>query len=94
MVKRSLWKFPFVTPIVFRKKTRLRSHIQFNQRNLLISKGLLNKRIGIHNGRYWAVQNFTKVHLGHKIGEYVFSRRADLDIHIKKPKKGRPKKKK
>ena len=83
-----------MAPIVFRKKTRSRSYIQFNSRNLLISKGLLNKRIGIHNGRYRAVQNFTKVHVGHKIGEYVFTRRADLDIHIKKQKKGRPKKKK
>jgi ribosomal protein S19 len=93
-MKRSLWKFPFLTPLIFRKKTRLRSHIQLNCRNLLISKGLLNKKIGIHNGHHWSTQNFTKVHLGHKLGEYVFTRPCDKEIHIKKiRKKGKGKKK-
>lgn len=70
---RSKWKKYYISINLLNKKT---SNIQTKvyQRNSTIPMCLLNKNVLIHNGRAWFSQPITTEKIGHKFGEYVFTR--------------------
>ncbi len=61
-----------------------RKRILLKARNLLITKNLLKKSINIHNGLFYKSKTLVKANLGHKIGEFSFTRKCSADIHMLK----------
>jgi ribosomal protein S19 len=61
-------------------------------RNILISKALIGRRIGIHNGLWSAVKDMVSALLGYRLGEMSAPRKTGADLHVKKKKKKKKKK--
>jgi len=94
MYKRSSWKLPFINPLNNKNFIKTKKSISLKQRNLLITKSLLKKKINIHNGLWYQSKVFTKTNLGHKLGEFSFTRRCDPELHMLKKLRKKLKKKK
>lgn len=93
-MKRSVWKLPFITHLVYSKNFRSRKGFLVQKRNLLVTKAFLGKRINLYNGLWSQTIVPIKAHLGHRLGEFVHTRRCDIALHIKKKDKKKKIKKK
>ena len=61
-----------------------KKRILLKSRNLLITKNLLKKSINIHNGLFYKSKVLVKSNLGHKLGEFSFTRKCSVDLHMLK----------
>jgi len=88
MSGRSCWKVPFVD--IRLKLIKFSSVLnRYNlKRGVCITLGLLNKKIGIYNGRKFVSFKIGLKHLGLKLGEFSFSKVAVVAKKKMKMKKG------
>ena len=86
-MSRSVWKVPYISNIFFSnlfKKTKV-----FNiwQRSSIIPNSFLNRKLRVHNGIWLLTLNIKSSMVGHKFGEFSFSKRMGKEIHLKKKNK-------
>lgn len=91
-MSRSAWKIPYISNIFFSnlfKKTKV-----FNiwQRNSVIPASFANRKFRIHNGIWLLTLNVKSGMIGHKFGEFAFTKRMGKEIHSKKKTKKKNKK--
>lgn len=83
-MKRSNWKLPFIDPLIYKNCLNKRKRILLKARNLLVTRSLLKKTINIHNGLFYKSKTLVKANLGHKVGEFSFTRKCSSDVHMLK----------
>jgi ribosomal protein S19 len=72
-MSRSKWKGPFVSEYI--KKIEKDQRIsQIMTRNSEIIPDFINKKFSIHNGKNYSEIIITEDHVGHKFGEFAFTR--------------------
>lgn len=49
-MQRSLWKLPFISSGLFKKRIYIKNYLKFGHRNCLVTRLLVDKRVRIHNG--------------------------------------------
>lgn len=84
MTTRSTWKGPFVHSSLLHSIRHSKSSVlKTMSRNSMILPSFLGKTIQIYNGKFFLPLFITDVMLGHKLGEFCFTRSR----HIYKKKK-------
>ena len=83
---RPIWKVPFIFNNIY-KSFKLDSELEMTSKNSIVIPSNLYKRLNIYNGK-----NFTKITLnenmiGHKLGEFVLTRKYGKYKSKKKKKK-------
>lgn len=83
---RSNWKIPFF----YFKLNKFSKKV--NQRGLIINPLMINGWFSVHNGKEYKLLQLEKLMLGHRLGEFSFTRipflhRRKQTIKIKKSKK-------
>jgi len=85
---RSVWKGPFLAPCFFRKKynnsTIKGSSIETFSRGSVIMPQFVGTKVGIHNGHKFIMITVKEEMVGHKFGEFSFTKKKP--IHKKKTK--------
>jgi len=94
MKKRSAWKLPFIHPLTYKSMFKKKKSVTLRIRNILVTKSLLAKKINIHNGSWYQSKLLTKACIGHKLGEFSFPRRCDIELHMLKKLRKRVRRKK
>jgi ribosomal protein S19 len=88
---RSLWKLPFISPIFFKNNNLFKKKtfkiFKTNIRNSCIPKVLVNKRLNIYNGKKYNNFIVRPTAIGFKFGEFSFTKKKSLNMHVKKKKK-------
>lgn len=85
---RSLWKGPFISPCFYRNKYRFPGKqitLQIYSRNSVVIPHLVGQAVNIHNGLKWVRIVISEHMVGHKFGEFAFTKKKP--IHKKKQKK-------
>lgn len=70
MTKRAKWKGPYVN-----LKQKKNSYVLEASRDSLIVPKFVNKTFEVHNGKNCVLLNITEDMIGHKFGEFVFTRK-------------------
>ena len=65
---RSNWKISFFN----HKLNKFSKNI--NQRSLIINSSMINNSVNIHNGKEYKLLELDKLMLGHRLGEFFFTR--------------------
>lgn len=73
---------------------RKKKSITLRVRNILAIRPLLTKKLNIHNGLWYQSKLLTKVCIGHKLGEFSFPRKCDIELHMLKKLRKRVRRKK
>lgn len=92
-MKRSNWKLPYIHSVLFKKRNLLKKQLFFRLRNSSIPKYLVDKRIYVYNGIWFLSKNISNNMVGHKVGEFAFTKRSDTQLHLKRKSKKKTKKK-
>lgn len=90
-MKRPAWKLPFIHSVLFKKRNLYKKQLFFRLRNSSIPFFLIDKRIYVYNGIWLLSKNITKDMIGHKIGEFAFTKRSDTQLHLKRKSKKKSK---
>jgi len=78
------WKIPYVAPFLFSKPfinieknpiNSLKIKAKIWNRNSVVSKVFVNKRFRIFNGKTFITLNVTSDMIGHRLGEFSFTKR-------------------
>jgi len=86
---RSLWKGPFIYNQL-EKKFKLQQSNQYNipisiwARNSTIIPEFIGKSVLIHNGRSFQLVKITNEMIGHKFGEFAYTRKKTIHKKTKK----------
>lgn len=80
--------------MIYKNNIIKKKSITLRIRNLIITQSLFNKKINIVNGQGYFSKIINKSDLGHKLGEYAFTKSINSDLHIKKKIKKKINKKK
>lgn len=84
---RSVWKVPYISSTYFCKFFLKRNGLKVWNRYSLIPANLVGKVARVHNGT-WHLAIVVKSNLiGHKFGEFSFTKRTGVDIHRGSKKK-------
>lgn len=82
-MKRSKWKFSFINDQVYslrlkkiNEKKNVKSSLRTDSRSSTILPFLLDTNIGVHNGFFYTTLEMNKDMVGHKFGEFVFTRKS------------------
>lgn len=85
---RSIWKGPYIAPCFFRqkytKKKASTSSLDVFSRGSVIMPQMVGSKFGIHNGYQLFVVVIKEEMVGHKFGEFSFTKKTP--IHKKKTK--------
>ena len=60
-------------------------------RSSSISPDMVGHTFGVHNGRIHVPVFVTESMVGHKLGEFSFTKRSDPQTHLKRKRKKKPK---
>lgn len=71
---RSKWKGPYITPKIFKTKNLEKQFNYILPRNVEITPKLIGLTFKIHNGKEYQEIIVTDDMIGHKFGEFVFTR--------------------
>jgi len=93
-MKRSLWKLPFINSVFFKKRFISKNLNKFSLRNSNIPFNCLNKNARIYNGIWYLGTDISRHKIGHKFGEFSFTKRCDAQIQSRRKSKKKSKKKK
>jgi len=91
-MKRPLWKLPFIHHVFFKKRTFFRNFEKLFLRNSLIPYYCLNKIVNVYNGIWFLKVEITKYKIGHKFGEFAFTKCYDGQLKVKRKSKKKSKK--
>lgn len=88
-MKRSLWKVPFIHATFFKSYKVMDKYNRIILRNSFIPATYVNKAIKVYNGQFYPSLDILKSKLGHKMGEYIFTKRCDSQFKrgVKRKKK-------
>jgi len=86
-MSRSAWKIPFISNIFFSNLFKKNKVFNIWQRSSMIPALLVNKKFKIHNGVWLLSLNLKSNMIGHKFGEFAFTKRMGKEIHFKKKNK-------
>lgn len=95
-MSRSTWKLPFIPLIFYKKKFLEKKVLNIRIRNAIIPAIFLKKnlKICIFNG-IWFLSILMNISMqGCKFGEFIFTKKADKQTHLKKKVQKKPKGKK
>jgi small subunit ribosomal protein S19 len=96
---RSTWKMPYVDYIIknlFMKNWNLENRtdietadqkqaiIFFDRRASTILSNMIGKKVAVHNGQGYSVFTIRDYMVGHKYGEFSFTRKVGIDMHFRK----------
>jgi len=90
-MSRSFWKVPFIAEIFFSGMLKKSKIFSIWQRSSTIPSFYVNRKFKVHNGIWLLTLNIKTGMVGHKFGEFVFTKKMGRTIHIKKKKKGKKK---
>lgn len=82
---KSKWKFNYQAPAILKRK-----HLHYMKiwsRNSVIDKRFVGTKVFVHNGKSFLPVVVNKAMIGHKFGEFAFTKRLGSSIHKKKRKK-------
>jgi Ribosomal protein S19 len=86
-MSRSVWKIPYINNRFFSGVLSRKKVFVVWERNCVISPFFLNKKFRVHNG-VWLLSVYVKAPMiGHKFGEFSFSRRFGRIKHKLRKKK-------
>lgn len=93
---RSLWKLPYISLLLFKKKYLNKTNLNIKLRNSVIPYIFIDKniKINIYNGIWYLSIVLSNTMLGFKLGEFSYTKRSDTQTHLKKKRKKKPKGKK
>ena len=77
---RSCWKGFFLS--FFNKKFNNLGNKK-NIRNLVVTKKMLGREARVYTGKYQKRFKLTVRHLGYKLGQFVYTKRLGMGIHVK-----------
>lgn len=83
-MSRSKWKGLYVDPILWQQINSKKKELNFFTRNSCIIPQFVNLNIKVHNGKSFINLLITKDMIGHKLGEFVPTRKK---FSFKKKKK-------
>nr|P50893.1 RecName: Full=Small ribosomal subunit protein uS19m; AltName: Full=Ribosomal protein S19, mitochondrial [Tetraselmis subcordiformis]CAA87752.1 ribosomal protein S19 [Tetraselmis subcordiformis] len=83
-MSRAIWKGPFIDPFFFRKNGSSNSNNKIYSRRSVVSPKFIGREVEIYNGHKWITIKIKEDMIGHKFGEFAFTRKAT--IHKKKTK--------
>lgn len=86
-MSRSSWKVPYINNIFFSNMLQGAKSFNIWQRNSLIPYTFINRKFKIHNGIWFLTLNIKASMIGHKFGEFSFTKRIGHEIHGKKKQK-------
>lgn len=86
-MKRSLWKLPFIHSTFFKKSKKNLNLKKIFLRNSLIPYNSLNKRVLVYNGHWFLGVAISKFMMGHKFGEFSFTKIYDGQSQIRRKTK-------
>ena len=95
-MSRSKWKPVFQAKCIQKRKDVRLFWYKIWSRSSIICKKCIGKKVLVYNGKKFVPLNIKIGMLGHKFGEFIFTKRMGRTIHIKekKGKKGKKKGKK
>lgn len=84
-MSRAIWKGPFIDPSFYRKKNEISSSKEkIYSRRSAISPQFIGREVQIYNGQKWIDIKIKEEMIGHKFGEFAFTRKKT--VHKKKGK--------
>ncbi len=86
-MSRSIWKGPFAEIYLHKKR---KSWIQTQSRRSVVLPQYVGREFQVHNGKYYLLVKPTQDMIGHKLGEFVATRRKPnhkRKVKIRKSKK-------
>ncbi len=86
-MSRSTWKIPYVNNFLFSNFVKNKFILNFWKRNSIISNNLIGKKFRVYNGIWFLSVQIKSNMIGHKFGEFSFSKRMGRIIHFQKKKK-------
>jgi len=85
-MSRSSWKLPYIAPTLFKNRylNTILSNIRI--RNSIIPSIFIKKKIKfcIFNGTWYLSMIMMPNMLGHKFGEFIFTKKSDTQTHLKR----------
>jgi ribosomal protein S19 len=95
-MSRSIWKLPYISLLLFKKKFLVKENINIKQRNSNIPTIFINKKIkiNIYNGIWYLSTILSNTMSKFKLGEFAYTKRSDTQTHLKKKRKKKTKNKK
>lgn len=89
-MSRSKWKGQFIDKSVLKLENKSLSYIRIHSRSSVIPEFLIGQTVHIYNGKDYKKLTISRECVGHKFGEYSFTRK----FTAKPLGKGKPQKKK
>jgi len=84
LMSRSVWKIPFIAKLFFYKIANKMKVLSIWQRSSSIPVSFINKKFRVHNGVWLLSLNIKTAMIGHKFGEFAFTKKMGKSIHLKK----------
>jgi ribosomal protein S19 len=82
-IKKSIWKFPYN----YNNYDFFKDKVKTLSRNITLTSKFLDKNFKCYKGKIVGKLNITKQHLGHKIGEFFFTKILGERIAYRKRQK-------
>lgn len=92
-MKRSTWKLPFINSVFFKKRFISKNFNNLYLRNSTVPFNCINKTLRVYNGIWYSGINILRNTVGHKFGEFSFTKRCDAQIQSRRKTKKKTKKK-
>ena len=73
---RSKWKIPFINYNLLKKIIKKKKDIKTHSRSTIILPSFIGITLIVHNGRRYKNVFITENMIGHKLGEFVYTRKV------------------
>ena len=85
-MSRSSWKLPYISSNLFQKRYLNKTNSNIRIRNSVIPTIFIDKKIKIciFNGTWFLSTIMMPSMLGHKFGEFIFTKKSDTQTHLKR----------
>lgn len=83
-MSRAAWKVPYIPNLFLSNLFKKAKNLNVWDRSAIISPLFVNRRFRVHNGIWLLTLNVKSGMVGHKFGEFSFTKRMGKSIHIKK----------
>jgi ribosomal protein S19 len=85
-MNKSNWKLPYIPLLFFKNKFLKNKLINIRTKNAIIPNIFIKKniKICIFNGIWFLTINNNIIMRNHKFGEFIFTKKIELQTHIKK----------
>jgi len=84
---RSVWKVPFISSVFFSNFVKKSKMLNVWHRSSVIPASFIHRKFKVHNGIWLMTLNVKTGMIGHKFGEFAFTKRMGREIHFKKKTK-------